>query len=336
VAGAAAVGAAAIATSEPEEPPQQAPTDDVSPTDQAEPPVADESAPTEAETESAPQPDPEPTESEPAVVPAKPAPALAHDGWPTDASTLDLTVVVTERNRPILGLSSNAFRLRVAGRDVPVLQVGDGASSPVNLAFAVGLSEVMIELRDEVSRQLARFSLRASDGRGEVLMATPSHTSSWGLDPNNLAAAVAEMGTPEEMNLADLITRATGIFQDSRGRSFLIVVTDGADTSSKADWKAATAAADAAGVPIFVIGLRDSGFSSRARSSLGRMADTSGARRYFLADPGMLEMTLDFIGELVDASYALNVDRSLAPSGAPLRIDGADRAWDVGHSSRVP
>jgi hypothetical protein len=336
VAGAAAAGAAMVATSEPEEPPAQEPTSDETPADRIEQPAADEAVEAEAMAESASPAEPAPTEPEPAAAPAEPPPAAAHTGWPSDASSLDLTVLVTERNRPILGLSSNAFRVRVASRDVPVLQVGDGASSPVNLAFAVGLSEAMTELRDEVSRQLARFALRSSDGRGEVLLATPSETSSWVLDPNTLAAAVAEMGTPEEVNLADLVTRATGVFQDSRGRSFLIVVTDGADTSSKADWKAATAAADAAGVPIFVIGLRDSGFSSRARSSLGRMADTSGARRYFLADPGMLEMTLDFIGELVDASYALNVDRSLAASGAQLRIDGADRAWDVGHSSRVP
>jgi hypothetical protein len=89
-------------------------------------------------------------------------------------------------------------------------------------------------------------------------------------------------------------------------------------------------------VPVFVIGLRDSGFSSRARGSLSKISDNNGGRGYFLADPGMLEMTLDFIGELIDASYALNVDRSLAPSGGQIRINGADNAWDVGHPGKMP
>jgi len=226
----------------------------------------------------------------------------------------------------------------VAGKDVPIQEVGDASSAPLNLGLAVDLSTAMADHQDELSRQLARFSLRIADGQGEAFLATATDPPDWGTSPNQLAAAVADMQTAGETNLADLVATASGAFEDRRGRSFLVVVTDGGDIASKADWKTATAAAENAGVPVFVIGLRDTGFGSRARSNLGRLADTTGGRRYFLADPGMLQMTLDYIGELIDASYALRFARPGGEKPGPLQIKvgGVDRAWQVDSPSRIP
>ena len=108
-----------------------------------------------------------------------------------------------------------------------------------------------------------------------------------------------------------------------------MLVTDGQDATVKSEWRSATDAVGAAGVPIFVIGLQDSGFPSRARSTLGRLADASGGRGYFLGDISMLQMTLDYVAELVNGSYALQFGNPAAGSGVPqtVKVEVATSSW---------
>jgi hypothetical protein len=299
-----------------------------------EPTVTDERA-VEAEPpteEAAPEPSPTPA----APPSSQEATTTRSDGWPSASDTVDLTVTVTDRNRPLVGLQANAFRIRVGGRETPIVRIGDAATAPLNLGFVVALSPMTGELRSEVSRQAARFSLRIAEDRGDAFVTSSTGFSGWGMDANELAAAIADVPVEEELNVAALMAQASEAFSTRRGRSFLVIISDGSDVATKAQWKEASSAAAEAGVPIYVIGLRDSGFSSRARTSLGRTADVTGGRKYFLADPGMLEMTLDFIGELVDASYAIQINRSGASSGDNVKITGADKSWQVDHPGQLP
>jgi hypothetical protein len=136
-------------------------------------------------------------------------------------------------------------------------------------------------------------------------------------------------------DLAELVSGSPGV-AGSRGRAPAGRQRRG-DTSDTVSWKETAAAAEAAGVPVFVIGLRDCGFDDRARSGLGRIADATGGRSYFLGSSEMAGMTLDYVGELIDASYALAF--RLPPGGAgsrELRVEVANRDWDVHHSRRVP
>jgi hypothetical protein len=90
-------------------------------------------------------------------------------------------------------------------------------------------------------------------------------------------------------------------------------------------------------VPVFVIGLRDSGFPSRARASLGRLAATTGGRGYFLGDPAMLDMTLDYVGALVGGSYAIQFADPEAESAdlRSVKVEVGPRGWEVHAPSKV-
>ncbi len=279
-------------------------------------------------------PSPEPRDEEPATPPDLPP----SPEWPIAADTTDLTVMVTDRNRPVVGLDTTSFSLKISGNDVAIHRIGEGQSAPLNLGLAVGVSETSSDTLGQVVRQLERLALRTGDGRAEVFLAATGDGGSivvpWGATPEEVSNTVATASTGEQTGLSRAITDSVQAFQGRRGRSFLIVVSDGSDDSSKADWKETLLKATSAGIPVFVIGLSDTGFESRTRSSLGKLATVSGGRSYFLANAGMLELTLDYVGELIDSAYVLQF--ATQPGGGPVKVESGNRNWEVHHPSRIP
>ena len=270
---------------------------------------------------------------------AEPTPVEAAAGaWATaHPGMADLTVIVTERNRPILGLDRSAFRLRVGGSPATVEAAGDRNSAPLNLAIVADLGADAGDLVDEVARQLGRFSLRTRDGGALLVAGTAAPKPGWGASADDILgwADAAAAGRPDD--LAGLLASAAESFAGRRGRSFLVVVTDGSDNSGKAAWKDAAAAVEGAGVPVFVVGLRDSGFDDQARAGLSRAAEVTGGRSYYLGAAGMAGMTLDYLGELIDASYALAYRPPAAgPGPREARVEVVNRDWQVHAPRRVP
>jgi hypothetical protein len=249
-------------------------------------------------------------------------------------ATADVTAVVTAQNRPILGLGPSAFELRVGGTDVALDTVGDASSAPLNLGIVVHLGGGSVDLASDIAQQLGAFSLRTRSG-GDLLLVTPGRAvPEWGSTADDIARTVGAAGESAAVDLAGLVAGALEAFEGRRGRSFLLVVSDGAGESSKSSWKDTVAVAEDAGVAVYVVGVRDSGFDSRARSSLTKIAAISGGRSYFLGDAGMTTMTLDYVGELIDASYALPFR---APEGsAEIKVEVANRGWNVAHPRRAP
>jgi hypothetical protein len=250
----------------------------------------------------------------------------------------DATVFVTERNRPILGLDASAFTLRVGGSDATVAAVGDAGSAPLNLALVADVAtDTTGELVDELARQLGRFSLRAHSGGDLLVVTTTESRPGWGARADAITrwADGAAAGRPDD--LAGLVAAAAQAAAGRRGRTILVVVTDGSDACGKAAWKEASAAAEAAGVPVFTIGLSDSGFDDQARAGLSRIADATGGRSYFLGSAGMAGMTLDYLGELIDASYALAFRQPAAGAGPrELKVEAVNNDWQVHHPRRIP
>jgi hypothetical protein len=280
--------------------------------------------------------------AEPAPAPVPPAPAAAAGvtgaAWAAaNPGMADVTVFVTERNRPILGLDASAFTLRVGGSGATVAAVGNVASAPLNLALVADVATDAAELANEIARQLGRFSLRARNGGDLMVMTTAEPRPVWGAGADAITRWADEAAAGRPDDLARLVAAAAQAAAGRRGRSVLVVVTDGSDACGKAAWKDAADAAEAAGVPIFTIGLRDNGFDDQARAGLSRIADATGGRSYFLGSAGMAGMTLDYLGELIDASYALAY-RQAAASGGPreLKVEAVNRDWQVHHPRRVP
>jgi hypothetical protein len=252
-----------------------------------------------------------------------------------DPSLADLTVLVTYRNRPVSGLDRDDLELRVNGRPTTIEDIGAAPDTPLLLGVAVDLSAPMSAQLPEMSRMLSGLAVRTLDAAGELCVVTadpdPTIEFPWGATPTDLANALAQPGDSSEANVVSLITTALDQFEGRTGRKFLIVVTDAGGGSSKSDWKDSAPIVEAAGVPIFVLGVRAETQNDRTRRNLDRLAATTGGKSYFVQNDGMLSMTTDYIGDLIAGSYAVRF-RPPADAGLhKIEISTGDKDQTVLH-----
>jgi hypothetical protein len=265
------------------------------------------------------------------VAPSPPAPGPSS----ADPTLAQLTVTVTERSRPIRGLDRSQLELRVDGKEVPIEALGGAGSAPIQLGLAVDASRAMVEHLPMVSRQLGRVVVRTVGEGGQAFLATADATAQVVVDWGGSAAAIADRlarpGAAEQGDLPGLIRTSLERFQGRRGRKFLIVVTGGGQITTRAGWQDAIAAAETAGFPILVVGLRSDALEERTRRSLDGMAEATGGRSYFLPDPGMLEMTLDYLIDLIASSYTVEFQRPSASTPAKAKLEAASGDLEVSY-----
>jgi len=286
-------------------------------------------------TEPAPIVEPLRSEAAPAAVVAEVAPAplpadvaATYDAW-ADAGpqTTEMTVVVSRGREPVPGLTPATLRLQVGKGDVPIVAIGDVRNSPLYLGVAVDLSPAGISEWPAVGRALAPLAERAGGGRGRVFVATDGDQSGWEIDPGKISEA---LGSPAGGDLATLVITSLARFEGQRGRSFLILVTDGRFDTSNAVWSDATMAVDRAGVPILVLALWDKKFPQRARKHLQQIAAASGGRLFLIQAPDQLGGAVERYGRVIDAGVALRFQK---PSGmkspSQVSVKANDRSIDI-------
>lgn len=266
-----------------------------------------------------------------------PVPAVA--SWEDDPTRADLTVLVTYRNRPVPGLERDDFNLRVDGRPTVIESMGAAPGTPLLLGMAVDMSAPMSDQMPEMSRMLSGLAVRALDVAGAMFVVTadpdPAVDLPWGATPSDLANAIAQPGDSSEADVTQMITTALDQFAGRTGRKFLIVVTDGGSESSRSDWKDVAPIVDAAGIPIFVLGVRAETLNDRTRRNLDRLAATTGGKSYFVQDVGMLSMTTDHIADLITSSYAIQFRPPTATGLHKVEISTGSKDHTVLHPKTV-
>ena len=292
---------------------------------EAEPPSVREEAPAAAEV----APSAEQTEVVPDVA-----------GWGASSSELaDLTVIVTDRNRPVLGLKSSDFAVRVNGNEIGIEAFGGASEAPLFLGLGVDVSTSMGSDLLNVSRLLRRLALNAQGGRGSTFLAVADAQTKlvhgWGATPSDLAEALAQAGSAEEGDLASLVTTSIGAFEGRLGRRLLILVSDGGDRASKDDWKRAGESVDAAGVPVLLIMLRGPGRDSRSLRQLERLAASSGGKSYGVSSNDLFEMVVEHFGDLMEASYALRFPVPDRTEPSKIRVETRGKGLEVHHPRSV-
>ena len=344
----AAVAGAAIAASEPapEPQPEVVAVEKEAKTPEPEPPSESETTATE---EAVPPPVAEPlraSESAPVVEPlrsgaapvaaaAKAVPAPVPDdvaanieAW-ADAGpqTTDMTAVVSRDREPVSGLIPAALRLQVGKDEVPIVAIGDAGNSPLYLGVAVDLSPEQVYQIPAIGCALAPLAERTRGGRGRVFVATDSDQSGWDVDPGKISEALE---SPVGGDLATLVISSLARFEGQRGRTFLILVTDGRFDTSKAAWGDAAAAVDRAGIPILVLALWDDRFPQRARKNLQQITAASGGRLFLVQAGDQLGGGVERFGRIIDAGVALRFQRPpgmKSPTSVSLKAD--DRTVEV-------
>ena len=266
--------------------------------------------------------------AEAALVPLPDDVANAYEAWAdTDPGATDLTAVVSLGREPVPGLTPDSLRLRIAKAEVPIAGIGDAGNSPLYLGVAVDLSPSDVSKWPAIGRGLEPLTERVGGGRGRVFVATDGNETDWDVDPEKIPEALE---SPAGGDLATLIVTSLARFEGQRGRTFLILLTDGRFDTSKSTWSDATAAVDRAGVPILVLALWNDDFPQRARKTLQQIAAASGGRLFLVQGTDQLGGVVERYGRIIDAGVALRFQMPAgAKSPSPVSVEAKDRSIEV-------
>ena len=269
------------------------------------------------------------SESAPAMVPVSAELAARYEEWGSaDPDTREFSVVILRGREPAKSIDVTGLRLRVAGSEVPVEALGDLESAPLLLGLAIDVGPNEIDDWSGMQGSLAPIVERAGDGRGRLFVANPSGVGRW--DAGSAPPDRVD-GSRALLNVSQLVIASLERFDDRRGRTFLVLLTDGRNEPSKEEWQQATESAGAAGVPILVIALWDDDFQNRTRKNLKKLTEVSGGSLFLVQGRAQLESAADRFGRYLDGGYSI---RFKHPGGdrqtvTTISVSASDKELDV-------
>jgi hypothetical protein len=259
-----------------------------------------------------------PAEQPPLTAPVSVDIAARYDDWErADPGTREFSVIAMRGRDPIGDLEAGDLRLRIGGSDVAVEKLGDSKSAPLLLGLAIDLESDDVEAWSGMQGSLAPITDRAGGGRGRLFVADSGGVGDWGAKPGSRDL---DVGSQLSMNVAQQVVASLEQFGDERGRSFLIVLTDGRGEPSKDEWQQASDAAETAGVPILVVALWDDEFSNKTRKNLKKLTVASGGSLFLVQGQSQLSSAADRFGRYLDGGYAVRFRPPLAGQGGAMAI----------------
>ena len=249
-------------------------------------------------------------ESGPAMVSVSAELAARYEDWGSAGpDTREFSVVILRGREPATDIEAAGLHLRVGGSEVPVEGMGDLESAPLLLGLVIDVGPDEIDDWSGMQGSLAPIVERAGDGRGRMFVASPSGVGRWdaGSAPPDRVG-----GSRAPMNVSQLVIASLERFDGRRGRTFLVLLTDGRNEPSKEEWQQAAESAGAAGVPILVVALWDDDFNNRSRKNLKKLTEVSGGSLFLVQGRAQLESAADRFGRYLDGGYSI---RFKSPGG---------------------
>jgi VWFA-related protein len=174
---------------------------------------------------------------------------------------VELYATVTSRSgRPVADLTEKDFEILEAGRPQTLARFERVQDLPLNLGLVVDSSSSMTESISETQRAAAGFLgrlIRPQDRSFVIGLATRPYLL---FAPTNDAEAMRETNLPDlrargNTALYDSLATAVLLLREGQGQRALVLLSDGADTTSHATFRQALDLARHGGVTIYTIGL---------------------------------------------------------------------------------
>ncbi|MGE5236503.1 MAG: VWA domain-containing protein [Acidobacteriota bacterium] len=234
---------------------------------------------------------------------------------------VELPVVVLDaRGRPVGDLPRDAFRVLEDGREVSVQSFGTTADLPLSLGVAVDTSGSMKEAFPEVQRAVGGFLANLVRPGDTLFLLTfawdPKVIVGWTSDRRLVGDALAGIEPDGGTSLHDAVIRTLEQFRGRRGRTAIVLLTDGDDTTSRTGWDVALRYARTARTPIFPIGFRISKLDFFVRDRLKELASATGGEAFFPGANDSLARVYERISDQLRAQYLLSYQ---SPSTKPAK-----------------
>lgn len=212
------------------------------------------------------------------------APAMAQQIFRAGVDAVAVDVLVTRDGRPVAGLTAADFTLLDNGvpQQIDAVLVED---VPITLFLVLDTSasvrgEPLVQLR--AAAEAAAAALRPEDRVG---LLTFSHHVRMAVappaDPRSLPAALRRVEAGGATALYDATFAAVALRERARGRSLLLVFSDGADTTSWLDPRDVLTAAQRSDVVVYGVTLERVTRVTRSAAQRGQALE----RRWFPSEP---------------------------------------------------
>ncbi|MBZ5588576.1 MAG: VWA domain-containing protein [Acidobacteriia bacterium] len=189
--------------------------------------------------------------------------------------------VLDHEGKLVTGLPRDAFRVFEDGVELPLEAFATTEELPLSLAIVVDTSGSMLEMFPEVRQAVAGFASRLLRPGDHYFLMTfsfePKMRLEWNGDPQGLIGALERTIPEGGTSLYDAVVRALELFRGRRGRSALVLLSDGDDNTSRTPWDAALRYARTARVPIFTIGYGIGALDFFVKGRLKELAAATGA-----------------------------------------------------------
>ena len=261
--------------------------------------------------------------------------AAQNPQFKSGAAAVRVDALVTDGRRPIAGLTAASFELRDNGVRQTITDVHH-ETLPLNVICALDVSSSVVgePLEDLKRGYLALIDALAKEDRAALLTFSNRidlHTALTG-DKARLRGLVGEAETGGTTSLFDAVFSALAVRETDEGRTLLILLSDGRDTSS---WLTARKLVDAArrtDVVVYPVTIRDVTpsvnvgpgrpvhWDTRPEPSerlLATLADDTGGRVFYATNEAALDTTFLKVLDEFRRRYVLGY----TPTGV------AERGW---------
>lgn len=198
------------------------------------------------------------------------------------------TTVVDRQGRPIDGLERGDFTVVEDGAKQEIARFEKVSDRPYHAAVLIDVSASMEPAIDRAQAAALGFFEQAIRPKDRAAVVTfndrPTLAAKFTSDQNTLAAALAGLKPERGTSLYDSLIFSLYYFNGIRGQRAVIMLSDGKDESSRFSYEDALEYARRAGVTIYTIGLGE----DVDKKKLGRLAEETGGRGFFLKDAAEL------------------------------------------------
>ena len=221
------------------------------------------------------------------------------------------TVVEDRRGQPIADLARDSFEAYEDGRLQTLASFADASETPLTVALALDVSDSMrgaLPWVKAAARSFVRDVLNPAD---QALLIAFDQRPSLRLpitqDLNRITAAIDALDLGPGTALHDTVVFGLFQLQAIAGRKALVVLTDGVDQHSNLNQGAMLASARRAGIPIYILRMRDPIPTSTNSTlvPLRRMAKRSGAGLFRVDDAAALVRAYETIARELRSQYLL-------------------------------